>query len=236
MRCRVFRVAMNVAAGVLMVALALEGCQARTDATLENDRFVEVHDGLPIAWHPLVWAANRTRFDVVPPSSVGGDGVLGITNEQPNDARLCQTVAIDPGATYRVSAKARTDAIGVELFGALITIEPRVADSSDLRGTQPWQELEVTAAANGLTSWEICLRLGSYGNLNTGSAYFREVTLETVTRSTHWFSTVPSDPGYFVWAAFLSPLVSASVGGLLLAYGLGILGSLRPIDPRPTQQ
>lgn len=192
---------------------------------LANGRFIDVRNGLPTGWHPVTWVADNTIFAAMPPGDDGG-GVLRIANVSGNDARLCQTVSLDPGMTYRIAATVRTEDVGTDLIGALVTVEPRVADTIDLRGTRDWQRLELTAAANGLSSWDVCLRLGSYGNLNTGTAYFRDVEVRPMfVRPTRWLPQMPSDPRAFVRVALWSPTTAAVVGGLLLAYGFGILGN-----------
>lgn len=192
---------------------------------LANGRFADVRDGLPVGWRPVTWVMDNTAFEATPSADPGG-GVLRIANLKGNDARLCQTVALDPGMTYRISGMVRTEDVGTDLIGALITIEPRVADTVDVRGTQEWQRLELTAAANGMSSWDVCLRLGSYGNLNTGTAYFREVDVRPMfVRPTRWLPQMPSDPAAFVRLTLWSPVTAALVGGLLLAYGFGILGN-----------
>ncbi len=196
-------------------------------SVLTNGQFTDVRGGMPAGWRPVTWVAENTTFAVVPAED--GGTALRMTNVRPNDARLCQTVSLDPTMTYRIAATVRTEDVGTELFGALVTIEPRVTDTRDLRGTQAWQRLEVVAAANGLRSWDVCLRLGSYGNLNTGTAYFRDVeVMPLFTRPTRWLPQIPSDPSSLLRFVVASPATAAVLGMLLLAYGLGILGPRRP--------
>src|SRR5439155_5700100 len=91
--------------------------------------------------------------------------------------RWCQTIAVQPGATYRVATRVRTDDVGVDAAGAHIAIEPRVVDSVDVRGTTDWRRLEVEARAGEERQWDVCLRVGSYANLNTGMARFSDVSV-----------------------------------------------------------
>ena len=144
-------------------------------------------------------------------------------NVVPNDARWCQSVAVDPGAMYRVAVRARTSDVGTTASGAHIAIEPRVADSADLRGTQDWQPLEIVARAGDESQWDVCLRLGSYANLNTGSAWFTDVTVTQIGAPTGPSPTSRQLARLVEWArASGGSAALPLIGGVLLAFGLGI--------------
>jgi hypothetical protein len=215
--------------GRLTVAVLLLGAALGASASatpLRNGRFTERAGDLPTGWRLEAWA--RDLSDVGWEAVDEGRGAVRIVNRGPNDARLCQPIAVVPGATYRVSARVKTEGVGLATAGALIALEPRVADSTDVKGTQDWQRLEVTATNRDAASWDVCLRLGSYANLNTGTAWFTDVEVEVlrggVEPSARRF--VPSLAPFAAavrsggWAATALPVV----GGLLLAFGLGVVG------------
>lgn len=215
----------RLSAGIALLILASLG--AADAALLQNGAFTAASDGMPAGWRLEAWA--RDLSDVAVESADDGAGVVRIVNRGPNDARICQTVPITPGAEYRVSARVRTENVGQATAGALIAIEPRVADSMDLKGTQDWQRLEVSARAGELTSWDVCLRLGSYANLNTGTAWFGDVRIDLVAAPPR--SAEPVRPVVDLskvlatfrgtpWMQTALPLVA----GLVLAFGLGIIG------------
>ena len=79
-----------------------------------------------------------------------------------------------------MSARVKTENVGLVTAGALIALEPRIADSADVKGTHDWQTLEVTATNPDQSTWDVCLRLGSYANLNIGTAWFTDVTVEQI--------------------------------------------------------
>jgi len=196
---------------------------------VQNPRFTAASEGIPLGWRVEAWTRDLTDFSVEP--APDGGGLARIVNRGPNDARLCQTVQVEPGATYRVTARVKTEGVGTTTAGALIALEPRVADSPDIKGTQPWQTLEVTAEAHEQTAWDICLRLGSYANLNTGSAWFTDVHLEQLSggtppdaSSSHWprLTVAPLIVAFRTtsWLQTVLPLGA----GLLLAIGLGVIG------------
>jgi len=196
-------------------------------AILQNGRFAESTAGLPTGWRVEAWARDHTEVTWQP--SGGEAGVVRIVNHGANDARLCQTVRVTPGASYRVTARVKTENIGMSTAGALIAIEPRIADSSDVKGTQDWQTLEVSAANPDQTTWDVCLRLGSYANLNTGTAWYTDAAVEQI-------AGPPPAQGGGGWSIPFASLVAAVrqtpwmqtalplAAGLVLAFGLGIVG------------
>jgi hypothetical protein len=196
-------------------------------AILQNGRFAESTAGLPTGWRVEAWARDQT--DVAWQPSGGEAGIVRIVNRGANDARLCQTIRVTPGASYRVTARVKTENVGMATAGALIALEPRIADSVDVKGTQDWQTLEVIATNPDQTSWDVCLRLGSYANLNTGTAWFTDASVEMIgggppAEGSHWPSiSLAPLVGAFrgtPWLQTMLPLVA----GLVLAFGLGIIG------------
>lgn len=216
------------AAGALFAACGLAAADGRAANLLDNGRFTDGSAGRPTGWSSEAWTKDASAFGWNADDQ--GNGQISITSPVPNDARWCQSVTVAPGATYRVSARVKTRDVGAETAGALIAIEPRIADSRDVRGTQDWQTLEVTAQAGVETTWDVCLRLGSYANLNTGTVWFTDVDLVQVRsaatrREPRRSLTLPA-LGLLPstsWHEVASPLA----GGLLLAFGLGLLGGRR---------
>jgi hypothetical protein len=209
-----------IASAVTSMSIPARAAPAPAASLLENGGFTTGTGGVPTGWRTEAWARDLSRFgwEVTPE----GTGTVSITNMGANDARWCQQVPVEPGASYRVSTRVKTRDIGALTAGALVAIEPRIADSRDLRGTQDWQELEVVAQAGEMTTWDVCLRLGSYANLNTGTAWFTDVTLVQVGRR-----PAAATQAWRRWWASWSRGRALAVGlpllgGLLLGYGLGI--------------
>jgi len=215
----------------LALVLVLALSSPAPAAMIQNGRFTESAAGLPAGWRVEAWARDLT--DVVwEPSADGradGSGMVRIVNRAANDARLCQSIAVSPGASYRVSARVKTQDVGLGTAGALIALEPRIADSVDVKGTQDWQTLEVTAANQDAGTWDVCLRLGSYANLNTGTAWFTDVRVDRLGGSapeedSRWprltLTPLLISLRQTSWLQTALPLV----GGVLLAFGLGIFG------------
>ena len=209
-------------------ALAL-AASAGGASLLQNGNLAQGAGGLPSGWHTVAWDPTASQFGWE--VAADGAGTIRITSLGPNDARWCQTVAVEAGATYRFSGRVRTSGVGMQTAGALLVIEPRIADTADVRGTHDWQTLEVGAQAGEERSWDVCARLGSYANLNTGTAWFTDLALVQVTPATAarrarpaWLDAAAASLRQeSAWTAIAAPIV----GGLLLALGLGILGRHR---------
>jgi hypothetical protein len=221
-------IATRSAAAALVALLAWPG--AATALLLQNGRFTATSGGVPTAWRLEAWAKDQTDVGWEP--GTDGGGLARLVNRGPNDARLCQSVSVTPGVEYRVTARVKTENVGHATAGALIAIEPRIADSVDLKGTQDWQTLEVSAKNQDAASWDVCLRLGSYANLNTGTAWFTDVRIDVVggappQTGSRWPSlgigTLVASFRTSSWSSTAVPLV----GGLVLAFGLGIVGRFR---------
>lgn len=111
----------------------------------------------------------------------GGPGELQVNSLKPNDARWMQNLNLAPG-WYYFSAKVRTEAVGLNATGASLSILEDGIMSPDLRGTNDGRELgfylKVGARGGDL---EVACRLGGFGNVNTGRAFFRDVSVVAVT-------------------------------------------------------
>jgi hypothetical protein len=209
------------ARGALCAATVLLNVATASAAGLRNGGFTNGSGGIPADWRSEAWARDTVRFTW--DAEDDGDHSVGIINAEPNDSRWCQTISVVPGAMYRVTTRVRTRDVGASTAGAHIAIEPRIGDSPDLRGTQDWQTLELAArAADDDTQWDVCLRLGSYANLNTGAAWFSDVAVlqvgapparPTSQRFAVWWAQARAS-----WVQTIIPLI----GGALLAWGLGV--------------
>ncbi len=215
---------LSAACAFLMLAAP---AAAAADATLvQNGAFTAASNGLPAGWRLEAWIRELSEVGVEP--APDGTGVLRIVNRGPNDARVCQTIPVVPGAEYRVSARVKTENVGRATAGALIAIEPRVADSVDVTGTQDWQRIEVRAHGGALGSWDVCLRLGSYANLNTGTAWYGDVRVDVLAGPPPAARSWPIvDVSQLIARVHQTPWIETAlplVAGLVLAWGLGIVG------------
>lgn len=219
---------LNARATALLALLLLAPTSATAAPLLENGALLEGSGKQPVGWRPDAWNAEASRFAW---QADDERGTLAITNLAANDAHWCQTVAITPGNTYRVSAEVRTQNVGAAAAGAFISVEPRIAHSRLLDGTSDWQPLGLMIQAIGPErQWDVCLRLGSNANLNTGSAWFRNIAMLLVRagsperRGPSLLTSAAQWVGRTSWAGMLLPLVA----GIVLAFGLGLFDRRPP--------
>ena len=212
-----------MAVTVIVTAAAVRGPSFADAAAVRNGSFTDGSGDAPADWRNEAWSRDGVEFGWTPPPAGAASGSIAMRNVVPNDTRWCQAIAVEPGATYRVAVRARTSGIGTAASGAHIAIEPRVADSADLRGTQDWQPLEIVARAGDESQWDLCLRLGSYANLNTGSAWFTDVTVTQIGAPTGPSPTSRQLARLLEWARASGRSAALPlIGGALLAFGLGI--------------
>lgn len=128
----------------------------------------------PDHWRTGGWkeAPTVTGYDWL--HSPGSEPELVVTNFQPNDARWIQSLSLGPG-WYYVSAEVRTEQVLADAAGASVSLDEDGINSSDLRGTTDWQKLGfyLKVGAHG-ADIDVALRLGNFGSLNRGRAFFRK--------------------------------------------------------------
>lgn len=106
-----------------------------------------------------------------------------IINNKPNVAVLAQEVAVDPDSNYKLACYIKTEGIGQNGTGANIQVLDVPKTSQDIKGTNgKWQLVELYGRTgpkqNTIT---VALGIGGYSLVNTGKAWFDDVTVEKVT-------------------------------------------------------
>ncbi len=128
----------------------------------------------PDSWRTEAWINDPAAcaFHWTHPAA-GGPGELEVDNLKPNDARWMQALALGPG-WYYLSAEIRAENVGREHAGATISVMEDGIVSPDLKGTAAWTRtgfyLKVGRMGGDV---EVGLRLGGFGSLNSGRAFFR---------------------------------------------------------------
>ena len=140
--------------------------------------------GFPTGWEQDMWFTGED----VSLLSVEGDGVEGsclrVENISINDARWAQVVEVKPNTIYRFSAMVRAEDVGLEGYGANLSIGGVNVYSEMLYDTGgDWVELSLTGRTGPeQTQMAVFARIGGYGddNLNTGVAWFDDLSLVEV--------------------------------------------------------
>jgi dolichyl-phosphate-mannose-protein mannosyltransferase len=141
---------------------------------LSNGDFTTGSGRSPDGWRTGGWyeAPAVTSYDWV--HAPDSEPELVVYNLQANDARWLQTMALGPG-WYYIGAEARTEDVPPSAAGASVSLDEDSINSPDLHGAAGWQRLGLylKVGAHG-ADVDVALRLGGFGSLNTGRAFFRK--------------------------------------------------------------
>lgn len=128
----------------------------------------------PDDWRTGGWKESPSATAYYWLHSPGSEPELTINNIQPNDARWIQSLSLNPG-WYYISAQARTENVPANAAGATVSLDEDGIDSFDLRGNTQWHRIGFYMKVGGRgADVEVALRLGNFGSLNTGRAFFRK--------------------------------------------------------------
>jgi hypothetical protein len=111
-----------------------------------------------------------------------GKNCASIENPVENDTRLVQTVPVDEQSSYKISGWIRTEDVGSDGGGAIISLNDFFYASDPLHGTNiKWQyeEFFVTIKYE-VDHLSVAMRLGNYGGECTGKAFFDDISVTKV--------------------------------------------------------
>jgi hypothetical protein len=168
----------------LLVTLILLGAAPRCDAVenlLHNGNFSVGSGDSVDGWRTEAWVQDEgtTDYHWIPPAP-GKPGELELFSHRDNDARWQQPLSLAPG-WYYISADARTDGVQNFVTGANVSVLDGGIMSEDLKGDTDWHRLGLYLKIGPQgADVDVCLRLGGYGNLTRGQAFFRNARIEKV--------------------------------------------------------
>ena len=112
---------------------------------------------------------------------------MRIENRENNDARVYQTISVEPKKTYKISVIIKTENVE-NGAGANIAAYDCNGTSSGIFGTtEKWTEHTVyLTTVKDQSSIDLSLGLGGFGIMSKGVAYFDDISIEKV-------SEVPED-------------------------------------------
>jgi hypothetical protein len=199
---------------------------------LNNGDLARGSGGSCDGWRTDGWilSPSSTSFNWIAPAG-GYPGQLEVDNLRDNDSRWSQPLSLS-GGWYHMSVWARTEDVLPYFTGANISVLEGNIVSADLRGTQPWQKLELYLKVPHYgADVEVALRLGGYANLTRGKAFFRDARVDQVdappTGATHVYDLAAirkaENPGpigrrWTLYATFLVLMVAAIAGWRLFMF------------------
>lgn len=148
---------------------------------LLNGNFATGSENQPDHWRTEAWlnGPEAVRYTWIHPTSAD-PGTLEVENFKPNDGRWMQSLTLGPG-WYYCSVDVRTENVGAAATGASISMMDDDIMSTDVRGSTDWQRLGFYVKVSGRgADVDIALRLGGFGSLNVGRAFFRDASVERV--------------------------------------------------------
>ena len=166
---------------ILLALLALCAAGALADGEenlVVNGDFSEVDaSGLPTGWQREMWYtdAGVSRLYVM---EDGYDGnAVAVVNADPNDARFVQTIAVEPDSCYRFSCMVYAENCGDGGYCATLSFKDTFVYSESVADTAgEWRRITVYGrTGSDQTEVTLMLRVGGYGYLNSGAAYFDDV-------------------------------------------------------------
>lgn len=134
-------------------------------------------------WNVNIWDKNAGVTEIRSDGLLkySGNASACIVNNLANDSRLTQNISVEENSFYRLSCMVRTENVGSGAKGANISAEGLLDTSDDVKGTSDWKSVSVYGKTKkGQTSFILAIGLGGYGSVNTGSAWFDDISVVKV--------------------------------------------------------
>lgn len=170
----------------LLMLLGIFSTASAEESTnlLQNPGFEEIGaDGLPVGWKTDAYLnLEGVTFYTVSDNAMSGAHSVQIENLDHNDARFCQTVAVEPSSFYRLSGYVKAwDTLDEGLGGNLSIKDVYVFSESVYDSPDEWQYVELY----GVTDTDqhevtVYARLGGYSGESFGTAMFDDLSLVKV--------------------------------------------------------
>ena len=164
-------------------ALAEEDAQSGTNLVYNGD-FSQFSEAayLPEGWDFDVYVNDGYASQADMEWNEEEGYCVSIRSAELNDARICQEVAVEPDTVYRLGGYVRTEGVRGDR-GATLGVDNYSMDGSycyslDVVDTTEWTEVELFfRTGHDQDTVNIALRLGGYGTMALGDAWFSDVSL-----------------------------------------------------------
>jgi hypothetical protein len=144
---------------------------------LLNGDFAKGSEDQPDSWRTEAWVNTPDAFQTHWHSYTDKPSEMEVDNLQPNDGRWMQPLTVPPG-WYQLSVDVRTENVGDKESGASISVMEDGIMSADIHGTTNWQRVTLYLKVGGQgADIDVALRVGGFGSLNTGKAFFRNASM-----------------------------------------------------------
>ncbi|HBQ65245.1 MAG TPA: hypothetical protein DD727_10105, partial [Clostridiales bacterium] len=124
---------------------------------------------------------QKGRISIDGEEPFSGGKAVAISNPEATDTRVMQEIEVEENSIYRISCQVMTRDVGSgeSKLGANLSVEGLLVHSEDVKGTSTeWTRLEWFGRTGpNQTTLKISAGLGGYGQQNTGTAWFDEISL-----------------------------------------------------------
>jgi dolichyl-phosphate-mannose-protein mannosyltransferase len=132
-------------------------------------------------WEQVSFSPDA-KFALVHTNAHSGKNCVSIENPTPNDSRFIQRVPVTANTSYKISGWIRTENVSTEGGGANISLGDFFYTSTPITGTNgKWEYVEFYVYIEyDIDQLTVAMRLGNFGGICSGKAYFDDVSMEKV--------------------------------------------------------
>jgi dolichyl-phosphate-mannose-protein mannosyltransferase len=171
-------------ASAVFAVLTILACAPRVRAAnqlLSNADLSKGSENQPDSWQTQAWVnePDAVTFNWTHPPG-GGPGEAEVNAVKADDARWWQQLELKQG-WYYISAEIRTEDVGADKSGATISVMEDGIMSPEVKGNSNWTKvgLYMRVGSKG-ADVQVALRIGGFGSLNTGRAFFRNASVTQI--------------------------------------------------------
>ena len=165
---------LNTAAGIEQ-QFSRKALSITTTNEIDNSSFTHGTQ----SWKYEKYDSTSGAAMLTPDSHIAFSGArsLRLTHAQDADSRIVQQVQLLPRTSYRFSTYCRTEEVGLLSKGAHLCLMDTLVESNELHGTTDWTLLQfyVLNSTDDPIEVKVAARLGTYGEMNIGHAWFDDV-------------------------------------------------------------
>jgi dolichyl-phosphate-mannose-protein mannosyltransferase len=211
----------RVAIAILLLCMLIPAVSVNAASNLlRNASFEQVTGDVPDEWGQEAYLQedNYTVYSLSGEQAHTGMYSVKIENKEANHARWTQTVQVSKKSVYKISGYIRTEGVGADATGAHLFVEGIAAEYPQIKDSGgKWEYLEFYAKTGAeQDSITLGASLGGYGAINTGTAYFDDLSVEKVAKAPSGATVIALTSGES-GAPEQQPLDGGSVLSMLLS-------------------
>lgn len=181
---------------VLLAGMLLSGGLALAAGNLlSNGNFERLDGQRPEGWSTEEWIKEDgvTVYSIDRENVYSGSASIVVRNEGENHARWIQNVKVNENKLYRISGYVKAEGIGENGAGALLQVEGVYAEYPEVRDTGgEWAFVQFYGrTGSGQTEITVGASVGGYGSINTGTAWFDDLSVEEVAEAPEGAAVIP---------------------------------------------